>query len=75
MCADECESIPPYSHLQRSSPSDIRMLPTLTICLMINYLDRSNVTNARVAGMQEDMNMTDVQWVSRSHRPSVSLSH
>lgn len=26
---------------------DIRMLPTLTICLMINYLDRSNVTNAR----------------------------
>jgi hypothetical protein len=34
---------------------DIRMLPTLTICLMINYLDRSNVTNARVAGMQEDM--------------------
>jgi hypothetical protein len=31
---------------------------------MINYLDRSNVTNARVAGMQEDMNMTDVQWVS-----------
>lgn len=29
---------------------------------MINYLDRSNVTNARVAGMQEDMNMTDVQW-------------
>jgi len=40
------------------------MLPIITICLMINYLDRSNVTNARVAGMQEDMNMTDVQWVS-----------
>jgi len=30
---------------------------------MINYLDRSNVTNARVAGMQEDMNMSDVEWV------------
>ena len=28
---------------------DLRMLPTLTICLMINYLDRSNVTNARLA--------------------------
>lgn len=26
---------------------DVRMLPILTICLMINYLDRSNVTNAR----------------------------
>ena len=40
---------------------------------MINYLDRSNVTNgkvmildvlmeARVAGMQTDIHMTDVQW-------------
>lgn len=47
-----------------TSHSDLRMLPTLTICLMINYLDRSNVTNARVAGMQKDLNMTDVQWVS-----------
>ena len=47
---------------------DIRMLPIITICLMINYLDRSNVTNARVAGMQEDMNMTDVQWVGRLGR-------
>lgn len=43
---------------------DIWMLPMLTLCLMINYLDRSNVTNARVAGMQEDMHMNDVQWVS-----------
>jgi len=47
---------------------DIRMLPIITICLMINYLDRSNVTNARVAGMQEDMNMTDVQWVGHLGR-------
>jgi hypothetical protein len=47
-----------------TSHSDLRMLPTLTICLMINYLDRSNVTNARVAGMQKDLKMTDVQWVS-----------
>jgi hypothetical protein len=31
----------------------------------VNAEDRSNVTNARVAGMQEDMHMTDVQWVSR----------
>lgn len=40
------------------------MMPTITLCLMINYLDRSNVTNARVAGMQRDMGMNDVQWVS-----------
>jgi len=33
-------------------------------CCGPSLTDRSNVTNARVAGMQEDMNMTDVQWVS-----------
>lgn len=38
------------------------MLPIITVCLMISYLDRSNVTNARVAGMQKDMHMNDVQW-------------
>lgn len=43
---------------------DIRLLPILTLCLIINYLDRSNVTNARIAGMQKDMHMNDVQWVS-----------
>lgn len=25
--------------------SDWRMMPMITLCLMINYLDRSNVTN------------------------------
>jgi sugar phosphate permease len=27
-----------------------------------SYLDRINVSNARLAGMQEDCNMTDVEW-------------
>jgi hypothetical protein len=40
------------------------MLPMITIALMISYLDRSNVTNARVAGMQKDMKMNDVEWAS-----------
>ena len=30
--------------------------------LLMNYLDRINVSNARLAGMQEDLHMTDVQW-------------
>ncbi|KAG7527512.1 hypothetical protein FFLO_06858 [Filobasidium floriforme] len=41
---------------------DIWMLPMITFMLFINYLDRTNVTNARVAGMQDDLKMTDVQW-------------
>lgn len=32
---------------------------SLTTC---GYLDHINVSNARLAGMQEDCNMTDVEW-------------
>ncbi|WDK21474.1 major facilitator superfamily transporter [Colletotrichum graminicola] len=30
--------------------------------LMMNYLDRINVSNARLAGMQENLHMTDTMW-------------
>ncbi|KAK5056531.1 hypothetical protein LTR84_012062 [Exophiala bonariae] len=39
-----------------------RFLVTITAMLLMNYLDRINVSNARLAGMQEDAGMTDVQW-------------
>ncbi|SMQ56358.1 unnamed protein product [Zymoseptoria tritici ST99CH_3D7] len=41
---------------------DWKFLLCITIMLLMNYLDRINVSNARLAGMQEDCNMTDVQW-------------
>ncbi|KAH7304699.1 putative vitamin H transporter [Stachybotrys elegans] len=37
-------------------------LPVVTLMLLMNYLDRINVSNARLAGMQEDMHMSDVEW-------------
>jgi MFS family permease len=37
-------------------------LPYITLMLLMNYLDRVNVSNARLAGMQEDLHMTDVEW-------------
>ncbi|KAI1393108.1 major facilitator superfamily transporter [Hypoxylon trugodes] len=41
---------------------DWRFLPCMTAMLLMNYLDRINVSNARLAGMQRDLNMTDEQW-------------
>ncbi|KAK5083812.1 hypothetical protein LTR05_006318 [Lithohypha guttulata] len=41
---------------------DWRFLTTITAMLLMNYLDRINVSNARLAGFQEDGHMTDVQW-------------
>ncbi|GIZ48044.1 hypothetical protein CKM354_001111900 [Cercospora kikuchii] len=42
---------------------DWKFLPCITAMLLMNYLDRINVSNARLAGMQTDVgNMSDVQW-------------
>ncbi|KAG6855640.1 hypothetical protein H0H87_012764 [Tephrocybe sp. NHM501043] len=42
---------------------DVRLLPVLTIIYLLSFLDRTNVGNARVAGMQKDLNMTNIQIV------------
>ncbi|KAI1869712.1 uncharacterized protein JN550_005693 [Neoarthrinium moseri] len=41
---------------------DWQFLPCITMMLLMNYLDRINVSNARLAGMQKDLHMTDTQW-------------
>ncbi|KAL8408935.1 hypothetical protein RB594_007395 [Gaeumannomyces avenae] len=41
---------------------DWKMMPMLTIMFLMNYLDRINVSNARLAGLQEDCHMSDTEW-------------
>ncbi|KAF5970216.1 hypothetical protein FBULB1_9808 [Fusarium bulbicola] len=41
---------------------DWKFLPMVTAMLLMNYLDRINVSNARLAGMQEDLHMSDTVW-------------
>ncbi|KAK0387025.1 hypothetical protein NLU13_5339 [Sarocladium strictum] len=41
---------------------DWRMMPAVTLMFLMNYLDRINVSNARLAGLQEDLGMTDTVW-------------
>ncbi|KAK5058677.1 hypothetical protein LTR84_010941 [Exophiala bonariae] len=41
---------------------DWRLMPCLTLMFLMNYLDRINVSNARLAGLQEDLNMSDTVW-------------
>ncbi|KAG9518634.1 major facilitator superfamily transporter, partial [Aureobasidium melanogenum] len=41
---------------------DWKFLPCITAMLLMNYLDRINVSNARLAGMQTDLGMNDVMW-------------
>jgi hypothetical protein len=42
---------------------DWRLMPCMTLMFLMNYLDRINVSNARLAGLQEDLGMSDtVRW-------------
>ncbi|KAL4867581.1 hypothetical protein BDV12DRAFT_209833 [Aspergillus spectabilis] len=41
---------------------DWHMMPCVTLMFLMNYLDRINVSNARLAGLQEDLHMSDTVW-------------
>lgn len=41
---------------------DVQILPIVTIMYLLNFLDRGNIGNARVAGLQANLGMTDSQY-------------
>ncbi|PKY09348.1 MFS transporter [Aspergillus campestris IBT 28561] len=43
---------------------DLRLLPPLTILYLLSFLDRSNVGNAKLEGLTEDINMTGNQYLT-----------
>ncbi|KAG6916240.1 hypothetical protein DXG01_007737 [Tephrocybe rancida] len=40
---------------------DIRLMPVLTMVFLLAYLDRTNIGNARIAGLQKDLKLSNVQ--------------
>ncbi|KAF2261853.1 MFS nicotinic acid transporter-like protein Tna1 [Lojkania enalia] len=43
---------------------DIRLLPAVSILYLLSFLDRSNVANARIEGLTNDLNMTGDQYLT-----------
>ncbi|PPQ76146.1 hypothetical protein CVT26_011796 [Gymnopilus dilepis] len=41
---------------------DMTILPIMTMFYLLSFLDRSNIANARVAGLQKSLHMTDKQY-------------
>jgi len=41
---------------------DLHILPVMTIFFFLSFLDRTNIGNARVAGLQHDLGMTEKQY-------------
>ncbi|ESK84778.1 vitamin h [Moniliophthora roreri MCA 2997] len=51
-------------HLQKRilRKLDYHILPCLTLLWLVNYLDRSNVGNARIVGLERDLNLRGNQF-------------
>ncbi|KAF8159947.1 MFS general substrate transporter [Crassisporium funariophilum] len=41
---------------------DYTILPVMTMFYLLSFLDRANIGNARIAGLQKDLHMTDRQY-------------
>lgn len=41
---------------------DIRLIPMLALLYLLSFLDRGNIGNAKIEGLQEDLNMTSDQY-------------
>ncbi|TFK34765.1 major facilitator superfamily domain-containing protein [Crucibulum laeve] len=43
---------------------DLRVLPTIVLIFIMNYIDRNGVTTARLKGMQQDLHISDIQYAT-----------
>ncbi|KAJ7174844.1 MFS general substrate transporter [Mycena filopes] len=41
---------------------DLRLLPTIILIYILNYIDRNGITTARLKGLQEDLGLSDLQY-------------
>lgn len=43
---------------------DLRLLPMIIIMYVMNYLDRSNIAAARLAGLEDELHLTSTQYLT-----------
>ncbi|ESK85420.1 tartrate transporter [Moniliophthora roreri MCA 2997] len=41
---------------------DMRVLPTIIVIYIMNYIDRNGITTARLQGLEKDLQLSDVQY-------------
>ncbi|KAI0102926.1 major facilitator superfamily domain-containing protein [Nemania sp. FL0031] len=54
-----------FAHLDEKKilrKMDIRLIPMLALLYLLSFLDRGNIGNAKIEGLQEDLNMTNDQY-------------
>lgn len=43
---------------------DFRLLPMIVLMYIMNYLDRNNIAAARLAGLEDELNLTSTQYLT-----------
>ncbi|OBZ69787.1 hypothetical protein A0H81_10482 [Grifola frondosa] len=43
---------------------DMRLLPTIIVIFIMNYIDRTAVTSAKLKGLTQDLGLTDIQYAT-----------
>lgn len=53
-----------YSKVKRRAlwKLDARIMPCMVLMYIMNYLDRQNIASAKLANIEQDLKMTDVQY-------------
>ncbi|GAB1320005.1 High-affinity nicotinic acid transporter [Madurella fahalii] len=54
-----------FAHLDEKAilrKMDIRLIPMLALLYLLSFLDRGNIGNAKIEGLQEDLQLTDDQY-------------
>ncbi|RSM02364.1 hypothetical protein CEP52_007994 [Fusarium oligoseptatum] len=62
--AGTVENEPPVNEKSLLRKLDAKLLPAVGILYLLSFLDRSNVGNARIEGMVDDLNMTGNQYLT-----------
>ncbi|KAL0261306.1 hypothetical protein SLS55_005003 [Diplodia seriata] len=63
--SDEQAAVPEYDAKETQRilrKVDYRLLPMLTLLYVLSFIDRSNIGNAKVAGMNDDLGLTGSQY-------------
>ncbi|KAB8236249.1 major facilitator superfamily domain-containing protein [Aspergillus alliaceus] len=59
------DAAPSYSPKEEAAlvrRTDIMLRPTMWIMYLLSYMDRTNIGNTKISGMQEDLNLTSDQY-------------
>ncbi|KAK3386832.1 high-affinity nicotinic acid transporter [Podospora didyma] len=63
--AQPIEQVVSFAHLDQKAilrKMDLRLIPTLAVLYLLSFLDRGNIGNAKIEGLQEDLKLTPDQY-------------